>query len=151
MNPLIKILPPIWFFLLLGIGLLVHFFVPAARVFEFGDTIIGIGLIVFGLVFSSYSSALFAKEKTELLPTSETNRVLVTYGPYNWTRNPMYVGLIAQLLGAAVWVGTLPLYVAVVVYFCIFNFVIIPFEEGKLSRIFGERYASYRGKVRRWV
>jgi protein-S-isoprenylcysteine O-methyltransferase Ste14 len=150
MNPLLKILPPMWFFILLGIGLLVHFFVPAARVFDFGDTIIGIGLLVFGLVFSMYPSSIFAKEKTEILPTSETNRVLITYGPYGWSRNPMYVGMVAALLGAAVWVGTLPLYVAVVVFFCIFNFVIIPFEEGKLDRIFGEQYASYRKKVRRW-
>lgn len=150
MNPILKILPPMWFFILLSIGLLAHYYVPAARVFEFGDTMIGIGLIVFGLVFSMYPSSLFAKEKTEILPTSETNRVLITYGPYKWSRNPMYVGMVAMLLGAAVWVGTFPLYAAVVVYFCIFNFVIIPFEEGKLHRIFGEEYAAYKGKVRRW-
>lgn len=150
MNPFLKILPPIWFFLLLGAGLLVHSCVPAARVFVFGDTIIGIGLIVFGLVISMYSSSLFAKEKTEILPTSETNRFLVTYGPYNYTRNPMYLGLIAQLFGAAVWVGTLPLYVAAVLIFCLFNFVIVPFEEGKLHRIFGDQFVSYRGTVRRW-
>lgn len=151
MNPLLKILPPIWFALLLGAGLLIHFFVPAARVFEFGDTIIGIGLIVFGLVISMYSSSLFAKEKTEILPTSETNSVLVTYGPYNYTRNPMYVGLVAQLFGAAVWVGTLPLYICAVLFFCLFNFVIVPFEEEKLRRIFGDQYHSYRTKVRRWL
>ena len=151
MNPLLKIVPPVWFFMLLGIGLVVHFFVPAARVFYFGDTIIGIGLLVFGLVFSMYPSSLFAKEKTEILPTSETNRFLITYGPYNWTRNPMYMGMVTALFGVAVWVGTLPLYIAVLLFFCIFNFVIIPFEEAKLHRIFGEQYGAYRNKVRRWL
>lgn len=151
MNPLLRILPPVWFFGFLGAGLLVHFFVPGARVFEFGDTIIGIGLVVFGLVFAMYPSSLFAKEKTEILPTSETNRVLITYGPYRYTRNPMYVGMVAGLFGAAVWVGTLPLYAAALIYFCLFNFVIIPFEEGKLHRIFGDEYAAYRRAVRRWL
>lgn len=150
MNPLLKILPPMWFFGLLGGGLAVHYFVPAARMFQFGDTVIGIGLLVFGVVFAMYPSSLFAKEKTEILPTSETNRVLITYGPYKWSRNPMYVGMIAGLGGAAVWVGTLPLYIAVVIYFCVLNFVFIPFEEAKLHRIFGEQYAAYKGKVRRW-
>ncbi len=151
MNPFLKIVPPVWFFTLLGAGLLVHFFVPSARVFEFGDTIIGIGLLVFGLVFSMYPSSLFAKEKTEILPTSESNRVLITYGPYNYTRNPMYVGMVAALFGAAVWVGTLPLYVAAATYFCLFNFGFIPFEEAKLQRIFGEQYTEYRRRVRRWL
>jgi protein-S-isoprenylcysteine O-methyltransferase Ste14 len=151
MNPLLRLVPPLWFFTLLGTGLLVHFFVPAARIFEFGDMIIGIGLIVFGLVISNYSSSLFSKEKTEILPTSETNRTLITYGPYNWTRNPMYLGMVAMLFGAAVWVGTLPLYVAVVIYFCVLNFAFVPFEEAKLHRIFGDQYAAYRRTVRRWL
>lgn len=151
MNLVLKILPPMWFFGLLGTGLAVHFFVPAARVFQFGDTMIGIGLLVFGLVFAMYPSSLFAKEKTEILPTSESNRVLITYGPYNWSRNPMYIGMVAGLFGAAVWVGTLPLYLAAVIYFCILNFVFVPFEESKLTRIFGEQYTAYRSKVRRWL
>lgn len=151
MNPLLRIVPPVWFFGLLGIGLAVHSFVPAARVFDFGNNVIGIGLIVFGMVFAMYSSSLFAKEKTEIFPTSESNRVLITYGPYSYTRNPMYVGMVAGLFGAALWVGTLPLYIAAVIYFCLFNFVIIPFEEGKLHRIFGESYSAYRLKVRRWM
>lgn len=151
MNPLVRILPPIWFVIFISTGYLVHYFVPAARVFDFGDTIIGIGLIVFGLVISNYSSVLFAREKTEILPTSATNSKLITYGPYHYTRNPMYLGMIAILFGVAAWVGTLPLYVAAVVFFCLFNFVIIPFEEGKLSRIFGEQYGTYKKKVRRWL
>ncbi len=151
MNPLLKILPPIWFAVLLGVGLLLHRYVPATRVFEFGDTIIGIGLIVFGLVISNYSSALFSREKTEILPTSSTNSKLITYGPYKWSRNPMYVGMLSMLFGVAVWIGTLPLYVCTVAFFCIFNFVFMPFEEAKLHRIFGDEYAAYRGKVRRWL
>lgn len=151
MNPLIKIVPPVWFFLLLGAGLLVHSFVPMARVFEFSFPIPGIVLIIAGFVLSSYASALFSSEKTEILPSSETNRVLVTRGPYAYTRNPMYLGIVMQFLGVFLWAGSLPLLVGVALYFCIINFIFIPFEEAKLSRIFGADYVSYKSRVRRWI
>ncbi len=151
MNPLLKIVPPMWFFGFLGAGLLVHHFVAAARVFDVGNTAVGVALLIVGLAFAMYPSSLFAKEKTEILPTSETNRVLITYGPYRYTRNPMYLGMLVGLLGIAIWVGTLPLFVAVVLYFCLFNFAFIPFEEAKLQRVFGNQYSAYRSKVRRWL
>jgi protein-S-isoprenylcysteine O-methyltransferase Ste14 len=150
MNPLLKILPPIWYFIFLITGLLVHFFVPAARVFDVSYPAIGITLFVAGQVFSMYASSLFSKEKTEILPTSPTNTKLVTYGPFAYTRNPMYLGMLISLLGVAIWVGTLPMFVAVFLDFCVLNFAFIPFEEAKMSRIFGSEYDAYRQKVRRW-
>jgi protein-S-isoprenylcysteine O-methyltransferase Ste14 len=151
MNPLLRILPPIWFFLLLGMGLLVHLYLPAARVFTYPYPVAGILLVFAGLVLSMYASSLFSKEKTEILPTSASNSKLVTYGPFTYTRNPMYLGLVLQLLGAAIWVGTLPLFIATTAYFFLFNFVFIPFEEAKMSRIFAQDYDAYRRKVRRWL
>lgn len=151
MSYFLKILPPIWYFLFLIAGFLVHFYIPTARVFTFPYPIVGIVLLIAGQAISMYASALFAKEKTEILPTSETNRKLVTYGPFNYSRNPMYVGMVLSMLGIAVWVGTLPMFVAAVLDFCILNFVFIPFEEAKLSRIFGASYEAYRAKVRRWI
>ncbi len=151
MNPLLKIVPPIWFFFFLCAGLVLHFFVPATHLFNAPYTMPGIVLMLFGLGFAMYPSSLFAKEKTQILPTSDTNRVLLTYGPYTFTRNPMYLGMLLGLLGVAVWVGTFPLFVAVILYFFLFNFAFIPFEEAKLQRIFGAEYEAYRATVRRWL
>ena len=151
MNRLLKVLPPIWYFIFLVTGLLVHFFVPDARVFTFSYPIVGIVLLIAGQALSMYASSLFSREKTEILPTSTTNTKLVTYGPFAYSRNPMYLGMVLGLLGIAVWVGTLPMFVAAVLDFCILNFVFIPFEEVKMSRIFGASYDSYRHKVRRWI
>ena len=155
MNPLLKILPPIWFFIFLGLGLLAHFFVPASRVFDISSPL---GWIAGGVLFAAsfglslYASGIFSKEKTEILPISETNRVLVTYGPYEYTRNPMYMGMVGQLVGVALMcMGSLPLLLAALADFLVLNFVFIPFEEAKMQRLFGESYASYRSKVRRWL
>jgi protein-S-isoprenylcysteine O-methyltransferase Ste14 len=76
---------------------------------------------------------------------------LVTWGPYRFTRNPMYVGLTLAYLGEAgilrqIWpVILLPLVVAYV------NWIVIPVEESKLREVFGEEYERYQKKVRRWL
>lgn len=148
---MLKIVPPIWFISFLILGLAVHFFVPAARIFSFSLPYLGVALFVASFGFTLYASSLFSKEKTEILPTSPTNRVLITYGPYKFTRNPMYLGMVGALLGVGLMVGTLPAYLIALAQFLVLNFVHIPFEEQKMARIFGEQYLTYKKKVRRWL
>lgn len=151
---MLKILPPIWFLIFLGFALLLHFFVPITHVFNLSGVLyktIGVAVFIFGFFISNYASKQFAENKTEIIPTSPTNKVLVTDGIYKYTRNPMYVGMITSLIGIAFIVGTLPMFVAVFAQFVVLNFLFIPFEEKKLSNIFGDQYNSYKLKVRRWV
>jgi protein-S-isoprenylcysteine O-methyltransferase Ste14 len=94
---------------------------------------------------------LFRREGTEVNPTSPTNRKLVTIGPYGFTRNPMYLGLVMATLGIAVWVGAWPMFLAPVAVFVTANWIHIPYEEAKMRRQFGAAYDGYVGRVRRWV
>jgi len=154
-TTLLKILPPIWFISFLILGLVAHFGFPATRVFDFSDSIwfAIVGGIVFlaGFALTLNASRWFAQEKTEILPTSPTNRVLVTQGPYRRTRNPMYLGMVVSLLGIAIWLGTLPMFLAALADFLVLNFVFIPFEEEKMARQFGASFEAYKQKVRRWL
>jgi protein-S-isoprenylcysteine O-methyltransferase Ste14 len=76
---------------------------------------------------------------------------LVTWGPYRFSRNPMYVSLTLAYVGEAamlahVWpLVLLPLTLAYV------QWIVIPVEEGRLTEVFGPEYERYRAKVRRWV
>lgn len=76
---------------------------------------------------------------------------LVTGGIYRRTRNPMYLGLLLDLLAWAVYLGqpaallALPLWV-----WYIERFQIRP-EEAALHRLFGAAYAAYCLRVRRWI
>lgn len=154
-EQMLKIVPPAWMFLFLAIGLAVHFIVPEARVFDVTvprwSGVAAIVMILLGFAVSLRASNLFALAKTEILPTSPTNSVLVTEGPYRFSRNPMYLGLVLIITGIAVYVGTLPLFLAAFADFVILHYLFIPFEEEKLARQFGEPYAAYRARVRRWL
>ena len=110
-----------------------------------GGVVLGIGAAIAG-----WGLVTFWKAKTTTVP-GETSSQMVTWGPYRFTRNPMYVGLTIAYLGEALvlrqlWpVVLLPLVVAYV------NWIVVPLEESKLREAFGEQYDQYRARVRRWV
>ncbi len=78
-------------------------------------------------------------------------RNLVVRGPYQYVRNPMYVGVLAVLAGEAIAFRSafLPAY-AVVVFVCVNLFVRL-YEEPALRRKFGESYVRYCASVPRWL
>jgi protein-S-isoprenylcysteine O-methyltransferase Ste14 len=112
---------------------------------------LGVSLLVGGVALSATGGALFRRERTELNPASATNRALVTRGPFRFTRNPMYLGLVLATLGIAFWVGAWPMFLAPIAVFATTNWVFIPFEEAKMRRQFGAEYDAYVGRVRRWL
>jgi protein-S-isoprenylcysteine O-methyltransferase Ste14 len=76
---------------------------------------------------------------------------LVEAGPFRFTRNPMYVGMVLIFLGLAVllrstWSAVLLPLAAIAVD----RWVIRP-EERYLAQLFGEPYVAYMRRVRRWV
>jgi protein-S-isoprenylcysteine O-methyltransferase Ste14 len=76
---------------------------------------------------------------------------LVTTGPYRYSRNPMYVGVVTILIGWCVlWDSrTLLIYTAAVAV--AFHFRVLLAEEPWAARLFGEDWDAYRRRVRRWL
>ena len=94
----------------------------------------------------------FRRARTTINPFRPQNTsALVTSGVYRFTRNPMYLGLAMALLGWAAFLCSAFALLgpfAFVAY--ITRFQIVP-EERVLSAKFGEAYAAYRARVRRWL
>ena len=77
-------------------------------------------------------------------------RQLVVSGLYRFTRNPMYTGVVAVLLGQAWFFSSvLLLEYAVTVLLCFHLFVVF-YEEPSLESRFGESYLAYRKAIPRW-
>ncbi len=87
---------------------------------------------------------------TAICPTAHTS-LLITDDVFRLTRNPMYLGIVLMLLGAALGSGGLFTYLAALTFFLIIDAVFCPYEEHKLSQSFGEDFADYRHRVRRWL
>jgi protein-S-isoprenylcysteine O-methyltransferase Ste14 len=148
---MLRLPPPIWTFVYILLGATVSWSLGWPRIPGLPLPFLGAALVAFAFIPPVWAVILFRREDTEINPTSPANRKLVTGGPYRFTRNPMYLGLVTLALGIAVWVGAWPMFMAPIATFATANWVHIPFEEAKMRRQFGADYDHYVARVRRWV
>jgi protein-S-isoprenylcysteine O-methyltransferase Ste14 len=76
---------------------------------------------------------------------------IVDAGPYRFTRNPIYLGMIVGLVGLAIAFDSLWLLVAVMPFALVIRYGVVAREEAYLERKFGDVYGPYRSRVRRWL
>ena len=76
---------------------------------------------------------------------------LVAVGFYRYVRNPMYVGVLAIIIGHFLWFEYWNLLVYAVIVFLAFNTFVSYYEEPTLKRKFGKSYEDYLQKVPRWI
>lgn len=145
----LKIPPPIWGLIMLLVAYGADRVLASSVVFR--STPLSVLVGASGLLLAGWGERTFAAEKTEILPASPANKKLVTRGPFRYTRNPMYLGLVMMALGFAFYFGTVPFYAVSVLLFLLCNFSFIPFEEAKMQRQFVDQYTDYLRRVRRWV
>jgi protein-S-isoprenylcysteine O-methyltransferase Ste14 len=148
---MLRLPPPIWGAFYLVIFGTLSALLPWRESLDLRAVAAGIAIAVLGFAVSVSAALLFRSEGTELNPTSETNKTLVIRGPYRYTRNPMYLGLVILTFGIALIVGSLPMFAVPVLIFATANWVHIPFEEAKMRRQFGSTYDDFTLRVRRWI
>jgi protein-S-isoprenylcysteine O-methyltransferase Ste14 len=107
---------------------------------------IGAGAALLGICIWEFAS----RGRGTLAPV-DPPRALVVRGPYRYVRNPMYVAVTMILLGEALLLRSRGLLLYWSVFFLAANLFVIGYEEPALRRRFGEDYAEYMRRVRRWL
>jgi protein-S-isoprenylcysteine O-methyltransferase Ste14 len=82
---------------------------------------------------------------------SERTTTIVRTGPYQFSRNPIYLAFVLFLFGLAVSLNNLWLLVAVAAFASFMSIIVIPREEQFLERNFQPQYSEYKATVRRWL
>ena len=78
-------------------------------------------------------------------------RNLVVTGLFRYVRNPIYVAVVAIILGQAVLMGDGRLIVYGVLLWLSFHVFVVAYEEPTLEQMFGKEYAAFRAGVPRWI
>jgi protein-S-isoprenylcysteine O-methyltransferase Ste14 len=76
---------------------------------------------------------------------------MVATGFYRYVRNPMYVGVLAIIVGHFLWFGHWNLLIYAMIVFLAFHTFVTYYEEPTLKRKFGAAYEDYLRKVPRWI
>ena len=146
----VKIHPPILTLLHVTTALLLSWMFPfpvsLSQIFK----IAGVVLVLAGLTQAFLAVRQFNRAHTTLDPHGQV-RALVTGGPYRFSRNPIYLGFVLILAGFPLFSGTVWGAILVPVLILNLNNLVIQHEEAYLEKKFGEAYAGYRSRVRRWL
>lgn len=80
-----------------------------------------------------------------------TASVLVTHGPFAFSRNPMFLSGLTVWLGWALFYGSAVIVLISVLLWAVTNYFTVPREERALEGRFGDTYRDYKRKVPRWL
>ena len=114
------------------------------------SSLLGLILILSGISLVFVSFRFMRKMKTTFIPDG-TPEVLISSGPFKFSRNPIYLGMLTILVGIAFLMSSLSAIIIAFVFGIIINFTWIAHEEKKLHELFSEDWKNYSSKVRRWI
>jgi protein-S-isoprenylcysteine O-methyltransferase Ste14 len=145
-----KLMPDGYFIILLALSILFHFEFPILKIIFYPYNFIGIALIIIGIAMTILVNSLLLKSKTSIQPY-ETPRFFVTSGLFRFSRNPLYLGMAIALFGVNIFLGSLSPFIFPIIFIIFIDRMFIPMEEKALEKEFGNEYADYKKRVRRWI
>jgi protein-S-isoprenylcysteine O-methyltransferase Ste14 len=113
--------------------------------------IAGLALIAFGLALVLETTARFALEGRGTPAPFAAPERFVARGSYRVVRNPMYVGVLALIVGQALLLGREVLLLWAAAALVLFHLFVVLHEEPELRRRFGSEYEAYQRRVGRWL
>jgi protein-S-isoprenylcysteine O-methyltransferase Ste14 len=152
-SPGVYVPPPLLYAACFLISFLLQGYFTIRSAFFFHSkaaNIIGLIIIIFAFMLAIPALRQFFKTKNTIVLIKPANS-LQTTGIYSLTRNPMYLSLLLMYLGMAFIFGNWWTLILVPLLFILITYRIIMPEERYLARAFGEEYAAYKSRVRRWI
>ena len=112
--------------------------------------VVGVTLLIAGVVVLVRAFVRFVHEGLGTpAPVAPTER-LVVGGDYRYVRNPMYVAVVATVLGQALVFGSAALLLYALAVWLVTAAFVRWYEEPVLRRRFGAQYERYCRSVRAW-
>ena len=146
----LRITPDGCFIFAIALSLFVNATVPLWKFIPYPYSLLGILPIVVGTLLVYVTQFILMKKKTSIKPF-ERPAVLLTSGPFKWSRNPIYGGMTLMLLGLVTMLGSLSPFVFPFLFAVFIHRCIIPAEEQRMEKQFGQQYLNYKAAVRRWI
>jgi len=142
--------PPLIYAGGLILGLLLEKAIPVLVLPRGLSQAVALVCLAVGIVPMVWSIVLFWRNRTSVLPVRPATALVIS-GPYRFTRNPMYVGMVCLYLALALWFNLFWALILLPVVIAVIRYYVIAREECYLEGKFGEAYVQYCARVRRWI
>jgi len=146
----IKVIPPVYFFAAIGLGILINMIFPLPALSFFIIKAIGAVCILVSLLFSFWAISGQKKVQTSLDVRTPTTTIVMK-GAYRLSRNPMYLGALVFIAGIGLAIANTWILLTVPLLVRILNKYVIEREESYLTNKFGDEYKNYCQRVKRWL
>jgi len=107
-------------------------------------------LLATGFLLRAWATYYFYEQHMKVISVVPQKK-LITWGPYRFSRNPLYLGgNVFIFLGAALFLGSAAGIVLTAINILVVD-IWIRREERQLERDFREEWVPYKTQVRRWL
>ena len=134
--------------LVLGFGLDLAW--PAKFMPRAAGLAIGILVVIGSIALALLARREMVRAKTPLNVRKPTTEI-VTSGVFQFSRNPIYLGMVLLCLGTAFLLDSLWFLALCAPLAIVLQRGVIEPEEAYLEQKFGDKYLRYKAKVRRWI
>jgi protein-S-isoprenylcysteine O-methyltransferase Ste14 len=145
-----RVNPPHWLLLFLGIEAALNRWLPGPRIIPAEVRLAGWVLAALGIGLVLWAARGFSRADTGIVPFSPSTNLLVA-GPYRFSRNPIYLGMVIFLIGIALVMGAATAFLAPVGFGIVIHYRFVKPEEAHMERTFGQGYLDFKSRVRRWI
>ncbi len=146
----IRIPPPVIYVAALAIGFVLNYLWPMSPFSGSSRYVIGSLLIAVNVLIMPPVLRRFRRAGTAF-DVRKAASVLITDGPYRFSRNHSYVSLTLLYLGIGSLLNNGWILILVAPVFLVMDLWVVRKEERHLERKFGEDYLRYKAAVRRWL
>jgi protein-S-isoprenylcysteine O-methyltransferase Ste14 len=149
-NPRVAVLPPVLYGGAFIAVLVLQWVWPLTMLPQPIAVSLGFLLLVPALALAAWGARTMHGAGTNISPLKPAVS-LVTSGPYRFSRNPLYVALTVLYVGLALLLNSWWGVVLLVPVLVALHWGVVRREERYLGLKFGDEYAKYRSRVRRYV
>ena len=108
---------------------------------------LSIPIAVAGIVLSIWTTLIFFKSKGTPVPVNPP-QMLITTGPYAYTRNPMHTGLFLIMIASGIYFASMLSLLVFSPIYIFFDTLLLKFiEEPELEKRLGKEYVQYKRRT----
>lgn len=149
-HPGVVIFPPLLFVICVACGALAYLVFPFRLALAPWIRSLGGALVLAAIAFALWGQQTMRAAGTNIRP-DEPATAIVSDGPFAFTRNPLYLSLLAMFAGIGVASASLTFLAVIVPLALVLHYGVVLPEERYLEAKFGDTYRAYRARVRRWI